>query len=108
MLASTALVLLMTPGPCLVFSLSSATRAHPCGRAAVRVPFVGLAFFYGGLVGSKNVLNTMMMYVNARGRGGPQGRDCGLTLRAPLQFPTRPQELRDDLRRHHSVDTFRL
>ena len=40
MLTSTALVLLMTPA---------------------------LAFFYGGLVGAKNVLNTMMMSVIALG-----------------------------------------
>ena len=53
MLASTALVLLMTPA---------------------------LAFFYGGLVRSKNALNTMMMSVAALGFVGVAWAALGYSL----------------------------
>ena len=53
MLASTALVLLMTPA---------------------------LAFFYGGLVRSKNALNTMMMSVAALGFVGVAWATLGYSL----------------------------
>jgi len=40
----------------------------------------GLAFFYGGLVRSKNVINTMMMSFAAMGVGAVQWILCGYSL----------------------------
>ena len=56
MLISTALVLLMTPA---------------------------LAFFYGGLVRSKNALNTMMMSFISLGFVGVPGRSSATRWRCP-------------------------
>src|SRR4028119_1917270 len=60
MLVSSALVLLMTPG---------------------------LAFFYGGLVRSRNVLNTMMMSLVMMGLIGVTGRVWGYSLAFDVSTP---------------------